>query len=86
MITVGQLRELFDGVDDSVEVRLEMQPRWAFEYSVGNAVIVGPFTLPPGHEPEEDEDEQAEKNVVYLAEGSQLGYLPGYVSREIGWK
>ncbi|MBN3756094.1 glycosyltransferase family 1 protein [Paraburkholderia sp. Tr-20389] len=86
MMTVGEMRELIEGLDDSVEVRLAMQPRWAFEYSIGNAVIVGPASLPPGHEPEEDEDVQPEENVVYLAEGSQLGYLPGYVSREIGWR
>jgi len=26
------------------------------------------------------------ENVVYLEEGDQLRYLPGAVSRELGWK
>lgn len=29
------------------------------------------------------EDENV--TVVYIAEGSQIGYLPGHVTRELGW-
>lgn len=87
MMTVGELRDALEGIDDDVQVRLAMQPRWAFEYSIGSAVFVGPDSLPPGYEPEEgDEDEKPEESVVYLTEGTQLGYLPGSVAREIGWK
>ncbi len=56
-----------------------MQPRWAFEYSVGSVVevqAVGNESVP--------EDERL--TIVYLSEGAQLGYLPGYVSEELGWK
>lgn len=33
-----------------------------------------------------DEGEDEPQQVVYLGEGSQIGYLPGIVSRELGWR
>lgn len=52
--------------DEDPEVRLAMQPQWAFEYSIHS---VTPVSL---------EDRQGEEfPVVYLSEGVQLGYLPG---------
>jgi hypothetical protein len=57
-----------DGND--VEVRTAQQPKWAFEYSIDQAVTV----------------EVGEKDkVVYLSEGSQLGYLSELASEELGW-
>ena len=53
--------------DEDPEVRLAMQPQWAFEYSIHS---VTPVSL--------EEDRQGEEvPVVYLSEGVQLGYLPG---------
>ena len=53
--------------DEDPEVRLAMQPRWAFEYSIHS---VTPVSL-------EEDDRGEEVPVVYLSEGVQLGYLPG---------
>jgi len=54
-----------DYPDEDPDVRLAMQPRWAFEYSIYS---VTPVSL---------EDRQGEEvPVVYLSEGVQLGYLP----------
>ena len=58
-----------------VEVRMAQQPKWAFEYSVDAAVSIN-----TNEEPTEDNEW-----VVYLSEGSQLGYLPEYAATELGW-
>ena len=66
---------------NDVEVRTAQQPRWAFEYSIDQAVVVTEME----NEDEED-DRVAPKNVtVYLSEGSQIGYLPQNASDELGW-
>lgn len=39
MMTVGDLRDVLDGVDDSIEVRLAHQPHWPFEYDVDTAAV-----------------------------------------------
>ena len=61
-----------DGND--VEVRTAQQPKWAFEYTIDQAITVEV----------ENDDEQKEK-IVYLGEGSQLGYLNELASSELGW-
>ena len=67
--------------NQDVEVRLAQQPKWAFEYSIDQAVVVTEME----NEDEED-DRVAPKNVtVYLSEGSQIGYLPQNASDELGW-
>ena len=58
-----------------VEVRIAQQPKWAFEYTVDTAVSIN-----TNEEPTEDNEW-----VVYLSEGSQLGYLPEYAATELGW-
>ena len=64
-----------DGND--VEVRAAQQPKWAFEYSIESAVTI---------EVEDKETLKGEKEkIVYLGEGSQLGYLNEDASRELGW-
>jgi len=60
-----------DGND--VEVRLAQQPKWAFEYSIDQVVTI------------EDENTDEKEKIVYLAEGSQIGYLPELASSELGW-
>jgi heme oxygenase len=64
-MTAQELIEILEGMEPDAEVRLAMQPQWAFEYSISAAVEAG--------------------GMIYLAEGSQLGYLPGEVSNELGW-
>ena len=60
---------------DDVEVRFASQPKWPFEYSIDTAVTVEV----------EDEDTDEKEKVVYLGEGTQLGYLNEDAAREIGW-
>ena len=87
---VAELMEMLEGLPEDAEVRLAQQPNWPFEYSLADAVLVGPTARPPGYQPDpdedEDEDDHPEENVVYLVEGTQLGYLPGAAAREMGWR
>ena len=73
---VSELIEELQAIQDSLpdedpEIRLAMQPRWAFEYSIHSVACL-----------EDSEGEEAP--VVYLSEGVQLGYLPG-AARDAAW-
>ena len=57
-----------------VEVLMAQHPKWAFEYTIDQAVMV-----------KEDDDEPGGEVKVYLGEGSQIGYLNEDASRELGW-
>ncbi len=78
-MTVAELMEELEDVDPDAEVRLAMQPSWPFEYAIGRIAQV---SAPEDESARKDEEPQ----VVYLSEGNQLGYLPGYVSEDLGWK
>lgn len=83
-MTVSELRELIEDLPDHCEVRIAHQPNYPFELSVSEARFV--------ETRDEDEDETpASKHgepegVLYIAEGNQIGYLPGNVSRELNWR
>jgi hypothetical protein len=92
-MTVGELKELLQDLDDEMEVRLAHQPSWPFEYSISGAEVVDlnepdpDDTVEPEDEEHPDDVEEPEPNeILYLAEGTQLGYLPGVVSRLLGWR
>ena len=77
-MTVGDLKQYLyelseDGqIDEDTEIRIAQQPRWAFEYAVrDNAVAVRPNT--------------EHRNVLYLEEGHQIGYLPEEASKALEW-
>jgi hypothetical protein len=78
-MNVGELIEFLKDLPEDAEVRFAQQPSYPFEYSVADVVIIG-------GELGANEDGEDDDPVVYLVEGSQLGYLPGKVSREIGWR
>ena len=61
--------------NEDVEVRLAQQPKWAFEYTIDEAVTIEV----------DDEDTDEKEKGVYLSEGSQIGYLNEDASRELGW-
>ena len=61
--------------NEDVEVRMAQQPKWAFEYSIDEAVTIEV----------DDEDTDEKEKIVYLGEGSQIGYLNEDASRELGW-
>ena len=79
MMTVGELLDILDGLDADMEVRLAFQPRWPFEHSVDMATVCEV----------EDQERWSEKTikreVLYIAEGRQIGYLPASARYAIGW-
>lgn len=79
---IERLEESAETLGDDTEVRFASQPSWPFEYSISTLVSTA------DDDPDEDDDEPGEsaEPVVYLAEGRQLGYLPGHVSRLLGWR
>jgi hypothetical protein len=98
---VGDLIAFLEDCPQEAEVRLAMQPSWPFEYSIDSyqgpvVVDINPDAAP---EPDDDDYEDfqialakgeiettgTEELVVYLGEGTQIGYLPAKVSRELGW-
>lgn len=91
-MTVGELKELLQYLDDDMEVRLAHQPSWPFEYSIREGIVVDVNGCDPDELPETDMegsrfvDEHEEKEILYLAEGRQLGYLPGVVTSALGWR
>lgn len=54
------------------EVRLAMQPAWAFEYSIHQVTAVEEEKDTSDRDGDSDPDV-----IVYISEGVQLGYLPG---------
>lgn len=83
-MTVAELISQLEDFDGDTEVRLAQQPNWPFEYSISEIVEVA-----VGDTDEDDEDATDEpegERVVYIGEGSQLGYLSGNASRELGWR
>jgi hypothetical protein len=82
------------------EIRFAQQPSWPFEYSISNVIAMTQQMREDSARAEMREEGMTEEeinenidfdeingteDVVYLVEGSQLGYLPGEVKEEIGW-
>tara|TARA_R100000353_G_C6396523_1_gene166347 strand:+ start:83 stop:331 length:249 start_codon:yes stop_codon:yes gene_type:complete len=64
--------------NQDVEVLMAQQPKWPFEYTIEQAVMVADV--------DEEDDRVSPKNVkVYLGEGSQIGYLNENAHNELGW-
>jgi hypothetical protein len=81
---IDALTDLADHYGDDTEVRLAQQPRWAFEYSIGEVAVAN------GDDEDDDDDDDGEPAaaaapVVYIGEGQQLGYLDGAAARALGW-
>ena len=73
---IAKLQELAEEHGEETEVRLATQPSYPFEYGIEEEVVAVAL----------DEDEAEDSTIVYIAECGQLGYLPGAVSRALGWK
>jgi hypothetical protein len=81
---VGQLIEMLEQMPEDAEVMLAQQPSWPFEYSLGDVVMVGPDA--DNQLDDDDEDDRPDENIVYLVEGSQTRYLPGFARNAVGWR
>ena len=72
-MTVEELIDLLSDYPEDAEVRLMVQSNWPFEHTLAGVVAKSEI-----HDPEEDEDDadddEVEEEIVYLLEGTQLGY------------
>lgn len=68
-MTVEELIEELQGMDQDAEVRFASQPSWPFEYSINGVV----------------QTTVKDQDTVYLEEGRQVGYLPKEAADELGW-
>ena len=74
-MTVRQLIEELEFMNQDAEIRFASQPNWPFEYDIVGVVLA------------EVEDRRTEEvtEIVYLEEGRQIGYLPKEAKDELGW-
>ncbi len=97
---INELEYLKDIAGEDAEVRFASQPNWPFEYSISNIIAITNemreeharaelrgegLSIEEINERLDGAPELEEENVVYLAEGSQLGYLPEDAKNELGW-
>ena len=74
-MTVQELIDQLSYMDPEAQVRFASQPNWPFEYEIDDVVAVEV----------EDRDSAEPVEIVYLAEGRQIGYLPTEAKEELGW-
>ena len=72
-MTVGELIHELKYMDEDATVRFASQPSWPFEYSISGVVQT---TV---------NYNENERDMVYLEEGRQVGYLPSEAKDELGW-
>ncbi|MGH7749141.1 MAG: hypothetical protein ACREQ5_30915 [Candidatus Dormibacteria bacterium] len=76
--TVGDLIAALEGNDPDTRIRLAIQPRWPFEYTISDVAQTSDDAqrvgIPPTGEP-----------VVWIAQGGQVDYLPPIASNALGW-
>ena len=72
-MTVRELIEELKYMDEDATVRFASQPSWPFEYSIYGVVQT---TVNYNDD---------ERDIVYLEEGRQVGYLPSEAKEELGW-
>jgi hypothetical protein len=74
-MTVGELIERLQDFPEDATVRLASQPNWPFEYSIQGVTTLAEATqYDEDREYDADDEEGDENGVVYIVEGSQLGY------------
>jgi hypothetical protein len=72
-VKVIELLEALSELPEDAEVRLASQPSWPMEFRLD-----GPSSV--------QHDDEMDTAVVYLTEAEHVGYLPGFVARELGWR
>jgi len=73
---IDELEDLAEQWGDDSDVRLAIQPRYPFEHTIEQVVASC----------DGDDDGPTGPTVIYIAEGSQRGYLPGHASNALGWR
>jgi hypothetical protein len=93
MITLQDLQYLIEAFEaehpdcelDDVEVRFAHQPDWPFELEIASPDTDG-LAIFPSRADDGRLISREGRDVVYLAEAGQVGYLPGDVAESLGWR
>jgi hypothetical protein len=86
-MNVGELRELLEGIDDNVEVRLATQPNYPLEFHLSeSSCLCTPDVDDEDLTEVEAKEAREDGQVFYLAEGQSLGYLSGFAAEQLGWR
>jgi hypothetical protein len=89
---ISDLQDIADEHDEDLEVRLAIQPNWPFEHSLSQiALVEGEDESDEEFDDDDERNDRPEndkpsKTIVYLAEGRQLGYLPGAATHALDWE
>lgn len=81
-----ELERIRESHGDEVEVRLGIQPNYPMEHEIGGlSEPLRPELFEENEGPAEyrDSDENLKQTVVYIAEGTQIGYMPGVAKEEM---
>jgi hypothetical protein len=75
-MTVGELKELLEGLEDNMEVQLQTQKSWPFINDIHGLKLKSDVEPEDGDEDEDMAEEvgEQEPDVLYIVEGEQLGY------------
>jgi len=99
-MTIRELIELLEQFDPDAEVKLACQPNWPFEHEIRDVAEFSVNEVEGDYDPYDDSDEPCEpgytasyesddgSTVVYIVQGIQTRYLPGFVAGELrgmGW-
>lgn len=71
-MTVGELKDLLEDMDDDVEVRLMTQENYPFENAVQGCCLRS--EMHGEDEEEEAESVESQEEILYIVEGRQIGY------------
>lgn len=87
-MNVGQLKEMLEQYDDDADVRIASQPNYPFEYRLAGLVSAAEVEANQRYEEHGEAVAAASvtaPNVVYLAEGGQIGYSKRAIWEALEW-
>jgi hypothetical protein len=77
---VGELIERLQQFDEDAEVRLAFQPSWPLQFEIKG---VASLREAERQEPEEDQTEEREDDIIYIVEGSHPHKDSPYANRNL---
>lgn len=69
-MTVQELRDLLEGMDDDLEVRMAIQPSYPLEFGVQGVALHSEFRRAE----DDDDDPDDFEECVYIVQGEHIGY------------
>lgn len=85
-LTVGELRDALEGLDDDIPVRLAFQPSWPLQFEASAETVL--VDLARSDDDESTEPGPDSQPVFFIAEGGHPDdpYAPAAVTSQLGWR